>query len=145
MATEPDSRYRDGELLPTAKMLPFPSNRLALHYETSDILYDEDVRSTDKIGRMEKGFRYASRRLQEAGDGRLNVARRPLKREEVSGRTPRNLRDEGMTKNIVICSDGTGNTAIKNRGTNVFKLFEAIDLNGHRTNPQLVTQIAFYD
>jgi hypothetical protein len=25
-----------------------------------------------------------------------------------------------MPKNIIICSDGTGNTAIKDRGTNVF-------------------------
>ena len=49
-------------------------------------------------------------------------------------------------KNIVICSDGTGNSANKNRGTNVFKLFEALDLNGHRepynNHPQ---QVAFYD
>jgi uncharacterized protein (DUF2235 family) len=29
-----------------------------------------------------------------------------------------------MAKRIVVCSDGTGNTAIKGRGTNVFKLFE---------------------
>jgi hypothetical protein len=50
-----------------------------------------------------------------------------------------------MAKNIVICSDGTGNTAIQGRGTNVFKLFEAIDLNGHRTDPQLLPQIALYD
>jgi len=50
-----------------------------------------------------------------------------------------------MPKNIIICSDGTGNTAIKGRGTNVFKLFEAIDLNGHRTNPALDPQVAFYD
>jgi uncharacterized protein (DUF2235 family) len=50
-----------------------------------------------------------------------------------------------MSKNIVICSDGTGNTAIKNRGTNVFKLFEAIDLNGHRNDPNLTPQIALYD
>jgi uncharacterized protein (DUF2235 family) len=50
-----------------------------------------------------------------------------------------------MAKNIIICSDGTGNTAIKNRGTNVFKLFEAIDLNGHRTDPKLTPQIALYD
>lgn len=50
-----------------------------------------------------------------------------------------------MAKNIVICSDGTGNSAIKGRGTNVFKLFEAVDLNGHRTNAHLVPQIAFYD
>jgi uncharacterized protein (DUF2235 family) len=50
-----------------------------------------------------------------------------------------------MSKNIIICSDGTGNTAIKGRGTNVFKLFEAVDLNGHRTDPTLDPQIAFYD
>src|SRR5580698_9592644 len=50
-----------------------------------------------------------------------------------------------MPKNIVICSDGTGNTAIKGRGTNVFKLYEAVDLNGHHSNPSLVPQIAIYD
>ena len=50
-----------------------------------------------------------------------------------------------MPKNIVICSDGTGNAGIKDRGTNVFKLFEAVDLNGHRGYPGLGEQIAFYD
>ena len=50
-----------------------------------------------------------------------------------------------MSKNIVICSDGTGNSAIKGRGTNVFKLFEAVDLNGHRTNPDLTPQVGLYD
>lgn len=50
-----------------------------------------------------------------------------------------------MAKNIVVCSDGTGNTAIKGRGTNVFKIFEAVDLNGHRTNPHLTPQVAIYD
>jgi uncharacterized protein (DUF2235 family) len=38
-------------------------------------------------------------------------------------------------KHIVICSDGTGNTAIKGRGTNVFKLFEAVDVIGHKEDP----------
>lgn len=42
-------------------------------------------------------------------------------------------------KNIVLCSDGTGNTTMKGRGSNVFKLYEALDLQG---NPP---QIAFYD
>src|SRR4051794_36712865 len=42
-----------------------------------------------------------------------------------------------MAKNIVLCSDGTGNSSIQGRGTNVFKLFEAVDLNEHRTNPRL--------
>ena len=50
-----------------------------------------------------------------------------------------------MGKNIIICSDGTGNSDVKGRGTNVFKLFEAIDLNGHRTKPHLDAQIALYD
>jgi hypothetical protein len=50
-----------------------------------------------------------------------------------------------MPKNIVICSDGTGNTAIKGRGTNVFKLYEAVDINGHRSDPKLTAQMAIYD
>lgn len=50
-----------------------------------------------------------------------------------------------MPKRIIICSDGTGNTAVKGRGTNVFKLYEAIDLNGHRTDPALTPQVALYD
>jgi uncharacterized protein (DUF2235 family) len=49
-----------------------------------------------------------------------------------------------MPKNIIVCSDGTGNTAIKNRGTNVFKLFEATDLNGHHSDGCLRPQIAIY-
>jgi uncharacterized protein (DUF2235 family) len=50
-----------------------------------------------------------------------------------------------MAKRIVVCSDGTGNTSIKGRGTNVFKLFEAVDLNGHRFDAVLTPQIALYD
>lgn len=48
-------------------------------------------------------------------------------------------------KNIVLCSDGTGNTAGKDRGTNVWKVYEAADTNGHRRDPELVRQVAFYD
>ena len=49
-------------------------------------------------------------------------------------------------KNIVICSDGTGNSAIKDRGTNVFKLYEAVDTDGWRNTPAVMPmQIAFYD
>jgi uncharacterized protein (DUF2235 family) len=43
-----------------------------------------------------------------------------------------------MPRNIILCSDGTGNTAIKGRGTNVFKLYEALDLDPEK-------QVAFYD
>ena len=50
-----------------------------------------------------------------------------------------------IPKRIVVCSDGTGNTAVKDRGTNVFKVFEAVDLNGHRLNPELTPQVAIYD
>jgi uncharacterized protein (DUF2235 family) len=50
-----------------------------------------------------------------------------------------------VVKNIVICSDGTGNVAIKGRGTNVFKLFEAVDLQVNPADPALIPQIAYYD
>ena len=49
-----------------------------------------------------------------------------------------------MPKNIVICADGTGNTTVKGRGTNVFKLYEAVDQNGHRFSPYPVQQVAIY-
>ena len=45
-----------------------------------------------------------------------------------------------MSKNIVICSDGTGNTAMKGRGTNVFKLYEAVDIHLEETR-----QVTLYD
>jgi uncharacterized protein (DUF2235 family) len=48
-----------------------------------------------------------------------------------------------MSKNIILLSDGTGNSNIKNRGTNVFKLYEALDFNGlHGSKKE---QVAFYD
>lgn len=49
-----------------------------------------------------------------------------------------------MPKNIVICADGTGNTTVKGRGTNVFKLFEAVDGNGHRFPPGPDQQVTIY-
>ncbi len=45
-----------------------------------------------------------------------------------------------MAKNIVLCSDGTGNSAGKARGTNVWRIFEAVDRSS--VNPP---QVAFYD
>ena len=48
-------------------------------------------------------------------------------------------------KNIVLCADGTGNNDIKARGTNVFKLYEAIDRHRHKEDSSAVPQIAFYD
>ena len=44
-----------------------------------------------------------------------------------------------MAKNIVLCSDGTGNRGGKGRGTNVWRLFQALD----RTPAS--KQVAFYD
>jgi uncharacterized protein (DUF2235 family) len=49
-----------------------------------------------------------------------------------------------MPKNIIICADGTGNTTVKGRGTNVFKLYEAVDQNGHRFDDTAVQQVAIY-
>ncbi len=48
-------------------------------------------------------------------------------------------------KNIVLCSDGTGSKGMQKRGTNVFKLYEAVDLHGHGVGPNSPKQIAFYD
>jgi uncharacterized protein (DUF2235 family) len=47
-----------------------------------------------------------------------------------------------VAKNIVLCSDGTGNATIKNRGTNVYKLYEAVELG---IKPDQRPQVAFYD
>jgi hypothetical protein len=48
-----------------------------------------------------------------------------------------------MSKNIVLLSDGTGSSNIRNRGTNIFKLYESIDFN--RLAPDSSEQVAFYD
>src|SRR3979411_3560543 len=49
-------------------------------------------------------------------------------------------RGEGsfMSRNIVLLSDGTGNSAAKVWRTNVWRTFEALDLSGN-------DQVAFYD
>ncbi|MGC4064932.1 MAG: DUF2235 domain-containing protein [Polyangiaceae bacterium] len=54
------------------------------------------------------------------------------------------LNDSG-SKSIVICSDGTGNHDINARGTNVFKLYEAVDIQGHLIDPNKQRQVAIYD
>lgn len=50
-----------------------------------------------------------------------------------------------MPKHIVLCSDGTGNTPGKGRGTNVWKLYMAVDRHDHEEYPGLSPQVAFYD
>jgi len=47
-----------------------------------------------------------------------------------------------VARNIVLCSDGTGNSTIKNRGTNVYKLYEAVDIV---PSPDKTRQVVFYD
>ena len=48
-------------------------------------------------------------------------------------------------KNIVLCSDGTGNAGGKGYGTNVWQLFRSLDLNGHIWDPTLCEQVAYHD
>lgn len=50
-----------------------------------------------------------------------------------------------MEKNIILSSDGTGNSGGKGHGTNVWRLHTALDRYGHRVDPTLRPQIAFYD
>lgn len=45
-----------------------------------------------------------------------------------------------MSKNIVVCSDGTGNSGGKRRGTNVWRIFNAVDRNREDCK-----QITYYD
>lgn len=47
-------------------------------------------------------------------------------------------------KNIVLCADGTGNQDVKDRGTNVFRLYESVDLRTHDGKAALQPQLAFY-
>lgn len=48
-------------------------------------------------------------------------------------------------KNIILCSDGTGNRGGKGNGTNVWRLFNAVDLNSHKGGSGRPQQITFYD
>lgn len=50
-----------------------------------------------------------------------------------------------MAKNIVLCSDGTGNSGGKGRGTNVWRIFNAVDRNGHKWDAKIAQQIAYHD
>ncbi len=51
-----------------------------------------------------------------------------------------NGRQKIMAKNIAIFSDGTGNSTIKDRGTNVFKMYEMVELHD-KNQPQ----VSIYD
>ena len=47
-------------------------------------------------------------------------------------------------KAIALFSDGTGNTTNKGRGTNVFKVYKALDLSG-KSSASAKQQITFYN
>lgn len=49
-----------------------------------------------------------------------------------------------MPKHIVLCSDGTGNRGGKFRGTNVWRLYNALDLTQTDSKPS-IEQIRYYD
>jgi uncharacterized protein (DUF2235 family) len=62
---------------------------------------------------------------------------------QAAHRTP--ARGTHGPKNIVLCSDGTGNSGGKGCDTNVWRLYNAVDLHGHRRNPAIPRQVTFYD
>ena len=49
-----------------------------------------------------------------------------------------------MGRNIILCSDGTGNLGGTTPDSNVFKLFNAIDIHSHE-KPGGKKQLTFYD
>lgn len=58
-----------------------------------------------------------------------------------SGVAPRAKR----SKNIVLCADGTGNSGGKGHSTNVWRIFNAVDLRCHEGGVDTPKQLAFYD
>ena len=51
-------------------------------------------------------------------------------------------------KNIILCADGTGNSGAKWHGTNVWRLYKAVDRHDHEAKPNDLStprQIVFYD
>ncbi len=48
-------------------------------------------------------------------------------------------------KDMIVRFDGTGCQGFKKRGTNVFKLYETIDIHGYEDDTKIPKQIAFYE
>ena len=48
-------------------------------------------------------------------------------------------------KRIILCSDGTGNSGGKGRGTNVWKMYKAIDRHDHEVGEDELEQVAIHD
>ncbi len=67
------------------------------------------------------------------------------------GTAATNKRHKSRIKNIVVCSDGTGNTTIKcntaNKyiGANAIKLCRAIDRSNQKKSPSQTPKVAIYD
>ena len=51
----------------------------------------------------------------------------------------------GMAKNIVLCSDGTGNSGGVGNSTNIWRLFTSIDVVGFKEKKIDIEQVTFYD
>src|SRR5262245_4112335 len=77
----------------------------------------------------------ARRMLADVGDSRIEIIEPPVYREKPEIK---------FGKNIVVCADGTGNADVKGRGSNVFKLFEAVDTTTLLHELEVPRQIAFY-
>lgn len=58
-----------------------------------------------------------------------------------------NINPPGATpgKNIILCSDGTGNRGGKGNGTNVWRIYNYIDINCHQDNSSPQKQISYYE
>ncbi|MEN8260422.1 MAG: DUF2235 domain-containing protein [Pseudomonadota bacterium] len=50
-----------------------------------------------------------------------------------------------MAKNIILCSDGTGNSGGKGNGTNVWRIHTSTDLIGFKERKHPTEQVTFYD
>ena len=69
--------------------------------------------------------------------------RDPKVKEQTSGRPGAGLPDEDRAKGIVLFSDGTGNSSAKLFKTNVWRMYEAVDLGPPPRGMR--KQISFYD
>lgn len=53
---------------------------------------------------------------------------------------------KALKKNIILCSDGTGNRGGKGNGTNVWRIYNCVDLNSHKDkSAKKQKQISFYE
>lgn len=56
-----------------------------------------------------------------------------------------NNQSERPNRNIVLCSDGTGNRGGVGDGTNIWRIFKSIDRHSQSTNSPNTEQLVFYD